>query len=322
MLLIDLSGFVIVAITREQLFLVGMRQAYLSSTGNASRLSSRVVLFLFAPDEALKEDSLQETFGSEAQKSWVVSDQSKLEGLVSERNDRAMALENAEIQLIRDANKKRLQGMRSDTVGNTSQNRDTPNWKVPYESRPKHRLTPMVGTKVDTIKWARNTTPDLQGQIQKHRESHKIAAHPETSAVFVAYSSPAAAQRAYTEVKFHPVVSRIAMDRFIGVQPKEALWANLTLAPSSRISRASLATALVIATILFWSIPIGFVGAISNIKYLADKVEFLGFLNNLPPSVIGLVSGLLPPLLISTLVSYVPKIFRCSCIQYRSVFSC
>ncbi len=300
------------SITWEQFFLVGARQAYLSSQSVASRLSPRVVLFLFAPEDALREDKLQDTFGSEAQRSWVVSDHSKLESLVSDRNDRAIKLEAAEVQLSREANKRRLEKMKRGPNGSTSEHDDAPSLKMAPPSRPKHRLTPLVGAKVDTIEWARKTLPELQSRIQKHRETSDTAALPKSCAVFVAFSSPSAAQRACKAIKFHWAVSRITPDRFIGVQPKDALWTNLTLPPSNRIPRASLATTLVIVTILFWAIPIGFVGAISNIKYLTDKVNFLRFLNNLPPSVIGLISGLLPPLVISTLVSYVPKIFRCA----------
>jgi calcium permeable stress-gated cation channel len=311
-LLISLSALIIVVVTREQLFLVGARQAHLSSKSNVSRLSPRVVLFLFAPREALGEEQLQESFGNEAQKSWVVSDISQLENLVSERNDTAMRLEAAEVQLSRKANKRRLEKARGQRNGGTSEHGDEATFQVPNPSRPKHKSTPVGGNKLDTIEWGRKTLPDLQRRVQEEREAFKEPSKPKSSAVFVAYSSPAAAQRAYLEVKFHPIVSRVAPDRFIGVQPKEALWNNLTLTPPNRISRASLATVLVVATILFWAIPIGIVGAISNINYLTDKVKFLQFLNKLPPSVIGLISGLLPPLAISTLVSYVPKIFRCA----------
>jgi calcium permeable stress-gated cation channel len=299
-------------VTREQLFLIGTRQAYLSTKSNASKLSSRVVLFLFAPREALKEDKLQDVFGEEAQKSWIVSDMSQIDDLVGDRNDKAMLLEGAEVKLIREANKRRL----DQTKASTSENAENGNSQfsdVPYELRPKHKLNPLVGTKVDTIDWVRKSLPKQLEQVQKAREAYHPPKKPESSAVFVAYSSLDAAQRAYHDVKFHPVVSKVAPDRFLGVQPKEAVWNNLTIAPASRISRSAVATALVITTIIFWSIPVGIVGAISNIKYLADNVKFLHFLNNLPASVIGLLSGFLPPLLISTFVSYVPKIFRCKC---------
>lgn len=309
-------------VTREQLFLIGARQAHLSFKSNASRLSSRVILFLFVPSEALREERLQEIFGTEAQKSWIVSDNSQLEKVVTERNDTAMRLEAAEVQLSREANKKRLESSSGQHNGSTSDNGNSATSQVLNQSRPKHKSTPVVGNKLDTIEWGRKTLPDLQKRVQAEREAAREPSKPEESAVFVAFSSPAAAQRAYLQVRFHRIVSKVAPDRFIGVQPKEALWNNLTLTPPNRISRASFATVLVVATILFWAIPIGIVGAISNINYLTDKVKFLQFLNKLPPSVIGLISGLLPPLAISTLVSYVPKIFRCrypECIHTNSL---
>jgi hypothetical protein len=53
------------------------------------------------------------------------------------------------------------------------------------------------------------------------------------------------------------------------------------------------------------------VGTISNINYLTGRFHFLRFINDLPTAVLGLLTGLLPPYLVSELVSYVPKIFRC-----------
>jgi hypothetical protein len=94
--------------------------------------------------------------------------------------------------------------------------------------------------------------------------------------------------------------------------PSEVIWENLTLPPTLRISKGGIAIALVVATIIFWSIPVSLVGAISNIGYLAENFKWLSFLNRLDPSIISLLSGLLPPLLLSMLASYVPKIFRCT----------
>ena len=63
-------------IGRERLWLVGARQAYLSSMNQASRLSSRVVLFLAVPDEAALPENLQRTFCDKAQQLWTVYDKS------------------------------------------------------------------------------------------------------------------------------------------------------------------------------------------------------------------------------------------------------
>lgn len=54
-----------------------------------------------------------------------------------------------------------------------------------------------------------------------------------------------------------------------------------------------------------------FVGVFSNVAYLAKRYEWLSWLDNLPEPVKGLLTGLVPPTLLSLLSSWVPKIFRC-----------
>jgi uncharacterized protein involved in cysteine biosynthesis len=58
------------------------------------------------------------------------------------------------------------------------------------------------------------------------------------------------------------------------------------------------------------SIPISFVGAWSNVEYLANTYKWLNWLNKLPETVISLLAGLVPAALLSALSSFVPKIFR------------
>jgi hypothetical protein len=53
------------------------------------------------------------------------------------------------------------------------------------------------------------------------------------------------------------------------------------------------------------------VGSISNINYLTDKVHFLSFINDIPKVILGVVTGLLPAILLSVLMSLVPVVCRC-----------
>jgi len=126
--------------------------------------------------------------------------------------------------------------------------------------------------------------------------------------VFVTFKSQAAAHRAYQRITLSPRLP--VQDRFLAVQPKEVLWHSVEMSTSRRLSKASLALIFVIAFTIFFSIPVGLIGTISNVKYLADRVSWLSWLNDLPPTVIGLLTGLVPPYLTSWFVSYVPKLFR------------
>ena len=297
-----------ITVARERIFLTGLRQAYLLSRFNAARLSSRTVLFLHATDEPLDDDNLHRIFGNDARRHWTATDLSKLESLVDDRSEKAMMLEAAEVRLTMNANKKRLNGHHKNSHGNGASNGGEA-VLADKELRPTHRLKSLIGKKVDTIKYSRDIVSEKAKKIQELRESDEIKNITSGTAVFVEFATQAAAFRAYQQLTFH---QPLHLDpKFIGMIPKEVIWKNLTLSPAARLSKGYLSTAFVAAIILLWSIPIGFVGTVSNINYLADKVHFLRFIYNLPDAVLGLITGLLPPFLMSTFVSYVPKFFRC-----------
>jgi hypothetical protein len=304
-------SFVMFTIARERLWLIGLRQAWNSSEQNAKRLSSRTVLFLSAPKEALEERNLQRYFGEDAIRIWPATSVEELEKLVSERNSNVEKLESAEVSLIRTVNKK-ARKERRDPVGQAGN-------RVSYDSlpdnlkrslRPKHTLTkPPVGQQVDSIDWLREQIQERESAISQARESHDPKQTDNSAAVFVEFRTLIAAQRAYQQVTSSEIFA--LTPRYTEVLPGEVIWNNLTLPSARRISQEGVATTLVIATIVFWFIPVAFVGAISNVSYLADNYKWLSFLHKLPDVLMGLLTGLIPPLLTSLLSKYVPNIFRC-----------
>lgn len=305
-------SFVMFTVARERLWLIGLRQAWNLSKPNANRLSSRTVLFLSAPTATLDEANIQRFFGNDAVKVWPVTKAEKLQKLVSSRDSKVDELETAEISLIQKANEegRRSQGRHRGqriTYGSLSDS-------VKQSLRPTQRLktkTP-VGKQVDSIDYSRDQLLEKEEEIKQARESNASAqSHHGAAAVFVQFRTQSAAQKAYQHVASSDILS--LTPRFTGVLPNEIVWENLTIEPSRRISQGILAHGLVIALIIFWSIPVAFVGAVSNISYLAENFKFLSFLNELPDSVINLLTGLVPPLLLSALSKYVPKIFRCKC---------
>jgi hypothetical protein len=301
-------SFVMFTVARERLWLIGLRQAWNLSKTNAKRLSSRTVLFLSAPTAALDESNMQRFFGNEAVRVWPATKADKLKSLVSARNSLVEELESAESSLIQKVNER----------GRKQQSKNSRR-NVTYESlsdgirkslRPTHRLkTEQVGKQVDSIDYFREKLKEKEAEIERARESNESAdSHGGAAAVFVEFRTQAAAQRACQQIASADILS--LTPRYTGVKPNEVIWENLTLAPARRLSQEGIALTLVIATIIFWSIPVSLVGAVSNIGYLAENFGWLAFLNKLPPSVMSLLSGLLPPLLLSMLASYVPKIFR------------
>ncbi|KZM19602.1 membrane protein [Ascochyta rabiei] len=293
-------GFVMFTVARERLWLIGLRQAWNLSKPIANRLSSRTVLFLSAPTAALDESNMRRFFGDDAVKVWPVAKAEKLQSLISSRDAKIDELEIAEISLIQKANEEGRRGQKRNhgqriTYGSLPDS-------VKQSLRPTQRLktTKPVGKQVDGIDWARDQLLEKEEEIQKARESNESATSQHgAAAVFVQFRTQSAAQAAYQQVVSSDVLS--LTPRFIGVLPSEVFWNNLTIEPARRISQGILAHALVIALIIFWSIPVAFVGAVSNVTYLAENFKFLSFLNHLPDSVINLLTGLVPPLLLSAL---------------------
>jgi len=173
-----------------------------------------------------------------------------------------------------------------------------------------YRLSLLIGTQVDKISYAREIVSKNAGKIQKARQGRTTKPPKRGNAIFIEYTTQAQARKAYHHLSFNRPLN---LDpRYIGISPKEVLWKNLTRSLATRLTMKNTANAFIALTIIFWSIPVGLVGTLSNINYLADKVHFLRFVYDLPPAVLGVLTGLLPPLILSSFISYVPKFMRCT----------
>ena len=301
--------FVMFTVARERLWLIGLRQAWNLAKPSAARLSSRTVLFLSAPTAALDEGNMNRFFGDDAIRLWPATKAEKLLSLVSSRDSKIEELEAAELTLIQNAARR---GRKSYQRQRRQITYDGLSDGVKRSLRPTQRLktSKPVGKQVDSIDWLREQIMNKEAEIEKARDSNATAdSHHGAAAVFVEFRTQAAAQRAYQQLASSDILS--LTPRYTGIQPNEILWENITLPPARRISQASAAHVLVIATILFWSIPIALVGAISNVQYLAENFHWLRFLYKLPDPIMNLLTGLVPPLLLSALSRYIPNIFRC-----------
>lgn len=101
--------------------------------------------------------------------------------------------------------------------------------------------------------------------------------------------------------------------RFIGLNPGDVIWSNLRIQWWERIIRNAATIGFVVALVVFWAIPVAFVGSISNINSLIDTLPWLGFINKCPKVILGVITGLLPAVLMAVLMALLPIILRCMC---------
>lgn len=301
-------GFVMFVVARERMWLIGLRQAWYLSKANASRLSSRTVLYLDPPKDVSSSSEAQDNFGDDARTQWIVNTTKSIDDLVEARDAKTMKLEYAEVAFIRQATKK---------IAKSSEGEHrTPDSTQPSveSARPRERPYYVAGTATDLIDRLRGDVQEAAEKVDDKRQSYHAqdSNRHGRSAIVVEYSDQLAAQRAYRgESKLHiPVPPNLVIkSRLIGVVPNEIIWRNLAMPQAERLSKKSVANVVIAALIIFWSVPTAIVGTISNLNYLAT-FDGLHWIKNLPDPLLGLLTGLLPPFLTSLLASYVPILMR------------
>lgn len=311
-------GFVFFMVTREMIFYVNLRQAYLLSPLYAERMSSRTVLFQSVPQQYANEAKIRQMFGDQLKNVWIASTTKELEKMVEERMKAAMKLEAAETKLVKLCNQARLTQAKKGAVNSEALDNTDPElggesgsvaarWISPKD-RPTHRLKLLVGKKVDTINWAREEIARLNPLIEKEQNTYRSGESPPLNGVFVEFYRQTDAQSAFQMVAHHQALHM--SPRVVGLQPGEVIWSNLGITWKTRTIRNMLSIAIVVVTIIFWSIPVAVVGSISNINFLATKVFFLHWILDIPKVILGVVTGLLPAVALAVLMALLPPFLR------------
>ena len=159
-------------IYRELLYYIAIRQAYMHSDLYASRLSARTLMLTNVPAKYAGETELKAVFGGVGvvETVWMTRNNPKLRRLVARRDAAAMKLEEAEVALIRRADRQRRRQCRADkTAGPSAWWWRC--WRGSSEpKRPTHRVK--WGRKVDTIDWCRAKLAEWNAQIGELQARH------------------------------------------------------------------------------------------------------------------------------------------------------
>ncbi|KAK4174369.1 hypothetical protein QBC36DRAFT_333770 [Triangularia setosa] len=311
-------GFVMYLIMRECIFYINLRQAFLLSPFYSERISSRTVLFTCVPDNYLSEAKMRQIFGETAKNIWITARTDEVDDLVKERDKVAMKLEKAEIKLIKLANKARQKAIKNGAnvseadkqaiTGDTESGSIAARW-ISAKSRPTHRTGPLglIGKKVDTINWCRAELERLIPETEAVQAKYRSGAFKNVPGVFIEFTSQHAAEAAAQMLAHHQGFHM--SNRIVGIRPTEVIWKSLAVPWWQIVIRRYAVFAFIAALIIFWAIPVGVVGAISNINYLAQQ-SWLRWLNDIPQVILGVVTGLLPSVALAILMSLVPVIMR------------
>merc|ERR1711939_675358 len=302
-------SFVIYVITRETLYYAYMRQAYLLSPYNSSKISSKTVLFTDVPEEYRNPGALEHVFPN-TRYIWIAADPEDLEDHVDERNQASIKLEGAEMKLIKNYVKKQIKlnkkNKRGDSEDGRLREQESGTFDIAPKERPTHKLKPLIGKKVDTIDWARGELHRLIPEVAREQAEKRNPKSKKLAAVFIEFNTMRDAQAAFQQVAHQTPFHLTPRDT--GMPPEQVLWNNVNQPWWSRKLWSAFGTALSTSLCIFWTIPVAFAGIITNINFIIDKVPFLAWIADIPPQILGIVTGLIPVVLVAVMMALVPII--------------
>ncbi|CAF0778429.1 unnamed protein product [Didymodactylos carnosus] len=295
---------------------VEKRQALLRSPAYQSRASATTILVTGIPKAYMSQDVLLRIFNQfpgEVRHIWLNRNLEDLPDKADERTKFVEKLETIECKLIKAALKEEAKRQKNGNtnVRSTENAEDLVDSYIPEKKRPTMKIGPIpvlsslcFGKKVDTITYCKETISQLNTDIERAKLTPQNYAV--LNSAFIQFNQQIAAHMAVQSVAAS--VPLAMTPRHIDVKPENIVWSNLKLTYYERKLRQLAIFAATTALIVFWAIPVAFVGLLSNLTYLTDKLTFLRFIYDLPTTILGLITGLLPTVLLAVLMALLPVV--------------
>lgn len=307
-------GLIIYVIYKELYYYVVVRHAIQTSPLYDGLLSSRTVILTELNSSVSQPGEMEKRF-PKASTIVYAHDHSDLRKLIKDRKKTASKYEGALNKVINKSVKIRMKaekkGKLDELYNNGTKPEDDLQTYIPLKKRPTQRLgklkIPFLASKVDTIEYSRDHIAELNEKI--HKEQADWSVKDTQPVCFMEFESQLEAQRCYQSVESVLGTSSYGQ-RLIGVSPDDINWDNVNFTKSKRRSMRSVANTILVLLIIFWAIPVAVVGCISNVTFLSDKVFFLRWLKKVPDVILGLITGIVPSLALSILMSLVPPFIK------------
>ncbi|KAK9371161.1 hypothetical protein V1509DRAFT_613788 [Lipomyces kononenkoae] len=311
---------------------ITMRQTYLTSPQHRLRASATTVLIRAVPQslcDAEKIRAIFDVFPGGVRNVWINRNLQKLSDKIVQRDQAAAKLEHAETVLIQKAtiaHKRQLrkaQKSKKTAIAEVSgietldgSGTTTPAWKnyLKEKDRPKHRVSkfqyfpalPGFAKKVDTIEWCREQLNKLNVEIEEMQQDE--TQYPFMNSCFIQFNNQIAAHMACQSLSSESPQHMVP--RIIEINPNDVIWSNMRIKWWEALLRSMLSVGATGGLIFGWAFPVAFVGIISQLSYLTSALPFLDFINDMNPTIKGIVSGILPPAALAGLMALLPYILR------------
>lgn len=165
---------------------------------------------------------------------------------------------------------------------------------------------PLVGKKIDKIYHLRKELARLNLEIEQDQQN--VEKFPFMNSAFIQFNHQVAAHMACQSLSHH--VPHHMTPRTVEISPSDVLWDNMSMKWWERYLRTALVFIFAIGLTFLYAIPVTFTGFLSQINTIAQHFPWLAWLEKLPKMVKAIIQGILPPVLLSAILTLIPIIFR------------
>lgn len=123
---------------------------------------------------------------------------------------------------------------------------------------------------------------------------------PFLHSAFVTFNDPVAASMV-CQIAVHPKPGFLT-PRTLIMTPEDVVWDNVCIPWWSRTIRTVVSNVFIFVIALACIVPMAFIGLLSQVIYMTQAVTWLSWVSNLPQWTLGLLQGVLPPILLAMIV--------------------
>ena len=303
---------------REMKLFVQKRQVLLRSSAYQTTTSSKTILVTGIPKEYMSYDVLFEIFNQFPGGVKDIQFNRNLKNLLhkaDQRTELVQKVETNQCRFIKAALKKEAKRQKKldSKTHSVLMEKETVDKHIWENKRPTMRIgsIPLLsslffGKKVDTIIHCKETISELNTEIEMAKTS--IDGYAVMNSAFIQFNKSIAAHMAAQHVAASTPLAMTPL--YIDVKPTNIIWSNLILTYYEQKFRELMVLVIIAALFFFWTIPVAFVGLLSNITYLTNRVTFLQFIYRLPSPLLGFVTGLLPSFVLGLFIKLLLSILR------------
>jgi hypothetical protein len=165
---------------------------------------------------------------------------------------------------------------------------------------------PLMGQKVDTIRYCRKEVARLNMEIEDDQ------AHPDRfplmNSAFVQFNHQVAAHMACQAVSHH--LPKQMAPRLVEIDPNDVIWDNMSIPWWQAYVRTGAVIVIVVGMIILWAIPVAFTSALSQLETAAKTWTWLHWVLKIPAWIRSVLQGVLPAALLGLLLFLLPLILR------------